>query len=202
MIIPSPDQITGLILAGGQAQRMHGQDKGLLTCAGRPLIAYAIDTLKPLCGRLLINANRSLESYRTFDLPVITDRIPGFQGPLAGLLAAMQATDTHYLIAIPCDSPRLKSATLEKLLSALIQTHAEIALAHDGQRLHPVILALRTDLADDLAAYLASGERKIDRWAERHHWVAVDFSDCPGQFANINTPEELEALERTLRCPT
>lgn len=203
MNIPSCDQVTGLILAGGQARRMQGQDKGLLTCAGRPLIAYAIDILKPLCGRLLINANRSLASYQAFELPVIPDQAQGFQGPLAGILTALRCVDTPYLIAIPCDSPCLQSATLARLLSALIQTRAEIALAHDDLRLHPVVIALRTGLADDLADYLAAGERKIDRWVERHRWVAVDCSDCPWQFANINTPQELEALERTLlRQPT
>lgn len=194
----SPDQVTGLILAGGQAQRMRGRDKGLISCAGRPLIAYAIATLKPLCGKLLINANRSLESYRALGFPVIADTTPGFQGPLAGILTALQASDTPYLLAIPCDSPRLQSDTLTRLLAALVQTPAEIALAHDGERLHPVILALRTELANDLADYLAMGERKIDRWVEHHRWIAVDCSDCPWQFANVNTPEELKALEQTL----
>ncbi len=203
MTIPSCDQVTGMILAGGQARRMQGRDKGLVTCAGRPLIAYAIEILKPLCRRLLINANRSLASYQAFDLPVIPDQTQGFQGPLAGILTALRTVDTPFLVAIPCDSPCLKSATLARLLSALTQTRAEIALAHDGQRLHPVVIALRTDLADDLAAYLAAGERKIDRWALHHRWIAVDCSDCPWQFANINTPEELETLERTLiRQPT
>ncbi|GAB6068467.1 molybdenum cofactor guanylyltransferase [Methylothermus subterraneus] len=201
LTLPSPAEVTGLILAGGQARRMHGQDKGLLLCAGRPLVAYAIELLKPLCGRLLLNANRSLASYRAFGLPVITDQVPGFAGPLAGLLTALQTAHTPYLLAVPCDSPRLQPATLKKLLQALLKTDAKLALAHDGQRLHPVVLALRTELAEDLAAYLASGERKIDRWARRHSWIAVDCSDCPWQFANINTPEELAALERTLLQP-
>ncbi|MCX8048606.1 MAG: molybdenum cofactor guanylyltransferase [Methylohalobius sp.] len=199
MTTPAPAQVTGSILAGGRAQRMQGQDKGLLLCGGRPLIAYAIEVLKPLCGQLLINANRSQESYKAFGFPVIADTVPGFQGPLAGILTVLQAADTPYLIAIPCDSPRLQSTTLTRLLKALVETSAQIALAHDGERLHPVILALRTELKDDLADYLARGERKIDRWADRHHWVAVDCSDRPEQFANINTPEDLKALERLIR---
>lgn len=199
----SPDQVTGLILAGGQARRMQGRDKGLLVCAGRPLIAYAIEILKPLCGKLLINANRSLASYQALGFPVIADQIPGFQGPLAGLLTALQASDAPYLLAIPCDSPRLQPDTLTRLLEALDQTPAEVALAHDGERLHPVIIALRNELADDLADYLAMGERKIDRWVEHHRWIAVDCSDRPWQFANVNTPEELKALEQILlRKPT
>lgn len=191
------DQVTGVILAGGQARRMHGQDKGLLLCAGRPLITYAIEILTPLCKHLIINANRSLASYQAFGLPVIQDQVQGFKGPLAGILTALQLADTPFLLAIPCDSPCLRSATLARLLNALIQAHTEIAIAHDGQRLHSVILAMRTDLAENLAEYLASGERKIDRWAMRHRWITVDCSDCPEQFVNVNTPEELKALEQT-----
>jgi molybdopterin-guanine dinucleotide biosynthesis protein A len=200
--VPSPAQVTGLILAGGQGRRMHGQDKGLIRCAGRPLIAYAIEALRPLCGQILINANRSLESYRTFGFKVICDCLPGFQGPLAGILTALQTANTPYLVTVPCDSPCLQSSTLQQLLKALIQARAKIALAHDGLRSHPVILALCTDLAEDLAAYLARGEHKIDRWIWRHPWVKVDFSACSAQFANINTYEELKALERTLERST
>lgn len=197
--IPAPDQVTGVILAGGRARRMAGRDKGLLECAGRPLIAHALDILRPVCGRLLINANRSLEDYRDFDVPVICDEVTGFQGPLAGILTALRVTDTPYLVVIPCDSPRLETVTLTRLLRALMENQVDIALAHDGKRLHPVVMALRTGLADDLAAYLNAGKRKVDRWVKRQAWATVDCSDRPGQFANINTPEELETLEKRLK---
>ena len=47
---------------------------------------------------------------------------------------------------------------------------------------------------DDLAAAIADGERKVMAWYRRQRWVAVDFGGLADPFANINTPEELQAL--------
>ena len=68
-------------------------------------------------------------------------------------------------------------------------------MAFDGQRLHPVFLALSVNLKDSLEAFLASGERKIDKWLAQHHTVKADFSASPEIFANINTLDELNDLE-------
>jgi len=61
--------------------------------------------------------------------------------------------------------------------------------------LHPVFLAIKTALQGSLQAYLASGERKIDRWLEQQNMVTADFSASPEIFININTMTELSALE-------
>lgn len=193
-----PTQVTGVVLAGGQARRLGRRDKGLLDYHSRPLIHYPLQALEPLCGEILISANRNLEDYRRFGHPVLTDTLPGFQGPLAGILTALQHASTPYLLVVPCDTPHLGSKLLARLLAALGKGN-EIAIAHDGQRLHPVVMALRTNLADDLNTYLRSGQHKIDRWVGRHAWVAVDCSDAPGQFRNINTPEDLHGIDRTER---
>jgi len=195
MTLPLPDQVTGVVLAGGRARRMGGRDKGLLSCGGRPLIVYALEALRPLCSQVLINANRSHQAYQHFDQPVIADSMPGFHGPLAGILSAMQAAGTEYLLVSPCDCPRLQSQTLARLLTALVKEEVDIAIAHDGKRLHPVVMALRNRLADDLADWLAAGRHKIDTWAQRHPWRPVDCSEMAEQFININTPEELHTFE-------
>ena len=190
------DQLTGVVLAGGRARRLGGIDKGLLPYRSRPLIDYALRALEPLCGEILINANRNLDDYRRFGHPVIPDTLPDFQGPLAGILAALRRAKTPTLLVVPCDSPHLSDVVLARLPAALDDGY-EIAIAHDGQRLHPVVMALRTELADDLAAWLAAGRHKIDRWAQRHRWTAVDCRDHPDAFLNINTPEDLHGDHRT-----
>ncbi len=197
MPIP-PDQITGLILAGGRAKRMHGQDKGLVECAGRPLIRYAIDILKPVCGVIYINANRSLDQYRQFGLPTIQDTTSTFDGPLAGILAGLNAASTPYLVVIPCDCPKLEPKMLKRLVDTLTSENAEISIPHDGRRAHPVIMALRTHLASSLTAQLAAGERKIDRWTQKHQCVQIDCSGNPMQFLNVNSPEDLRRMEQQL----
>jgi molybdopterin-guanine dinucleotide biosynthesis protein A len=97
--------ITAVILAGGKARRMEGEDKGLIELHGRPLIDYIIAGLRPQVGGILVNANRNLERYGTFGYPVIGDMLGDYFGPLVGMATGMQAADTPLLMTVPCDSP-------------------------------------------------------------------------------------------------
>jgi molybdenum cofactor guanylyltransferase len=99
--------ITGLILAGGRAQRMGGIDKGLIPFLGQPLIASAIARLQGQVSGILINANRNITKYATYGYPVIIDETPDFSGPLAGFSAGLKVCKTPYLLTAPCDSPLL-----------------------------------------------------------------------------------------------
>jgi molybdopterin-guanine dinucleotide biosynthesis protein A len=193
-------QITGVVLAGGLARRMGGRDKGLIELRSRPLIAYALDALREITHRIMINANRNLDQYQRFSVPVITDEGGDFEGPLAGMLAALRAADTPYLLTIPCDCPLLQGAWLHRLIERRDAEDAEIAAAHDGERLNPVFALLDRRLEADLADFLEGGGRKIDVWMRRHRLAVVDFSDHAEMFRNANTPEELAELER--RCAT
>ncbi|MGR8942524.1 MAG: molybdenum cofactor guanylyltransferase MobA [Gammaproteobacteria bacterium] len=187
--------VSGVILAGGLARRMNNQDKGLIQYRGRPLIAYAIDALAGVVPEIIINANRNLEQYRQFGRPVVSDQTASFDGPLAGILTAMLHIEADVLVVLPCDSPLIRPEHVQKLMMARAEHDADVAVAHDGERLHPVFLALRTRLKNSLEDYLARGERKIDRWLEQHKRVLADFSDTPDIFINVNTMTELTALE-------
>lgn len=189
------NKVSGVVLAGGLARRMHQQDKGLILFDNRPLVSYALAALAPLTDTLLISANRNQELYRGFGYPVISDASPNFDGPLAGILAALQTAPAHILLTAPCDSPFVRTEHLQKLLQALHSSNADIAVACDGERLHPVFAAMRTHLQDDLKDYLQSGERRLQAWFRRHALIEVDFSAEPEIFANINTPVELQALQ-------
>jgi molybdenum cofactor guanylyltransferase len=171
---------------------MGGQDKGLLELQARPLIAHVIRAVAPQVDRLLINANRNLAQYRRFGYPVISDRIADHAGPLAGILAALQQSDSPYLLSVPCDSPRPPSDLRARLLSAMLEADAEIACVHDGSRLHPVFALLRQDLVSVLAAALQQGQRGVQGWFRSRRLIEVDFSDCAECFVNINTAEELQ----------
>jgi molybdopterin-guanine dinucleotide biosynthesis protein A len=191
----SQTKVTGVILAGGLARRMNKQDKGLVNFKGRPMVSYAIAALAPLVDQLFINANRNIEQYRQFGWPVISDQTDSFDGPLAGVLAAMIHADADVLLVIPCDSPLIKAEHLQKLLVACAENDADVAVAFDGERLHPVFLAIKTTLKTNLQEYLASGQRKMALWLEQQNLVKVDFSNEPEIFSNINTMIELSALE-------
>jgi molybdopterin-guanine dinucleotide biosynthesis protein A len=188
-------KITGVILAGGLARRMNYQDKGLVCYRGRPLVSYAIAALAPLVNETIINANRHHEHYQQFGLRVVADQTASFDGPLAGILTAMLNTDAEVLLVVPCDAPLMTSEHLQKLVATRAELNADVAVAFDGERLHPVFLAIHSRLQTSLQDYLASGERKVETWLAQHHAVQVDFSATPEIFTNVNTLTELSLLE-------
>lgn len=189
------EAISGLVLAGGLARRMGGIDKGLVVLAGKPMIEHVLAGLAPQVGRVLINANRNLEQYGGYGYEVVSDTLEGYLGPLAGALSALEVIDTEFLLTVPCDSPLVAPDLAGRMYAALRLGQADLAVAHDGRRQQPVFLLLKRGLAADLEAYLASGERKIDRWFARHRVAEADLSDRPDSFINVNEPEERQRLE-------
>lgn len=191
----SQTKVAGVILAGGRARRMNNQDKGLVKFKGRPMVSYAIAALAPVVDCVFINANRNIGQYREFGWPVISDQTDSFDGPLAGILTAMIHANADVLVVIPCDSPLIKTEHLQKLLLTRAENNADIAVAFDGIRLHPVFLAIKTDLQISLQNYLAGGQRKVAVWLAQQNLVWVDFSNESEIFCNINTMTELSVLE-------
>jgi len=194
----NPDQITGLVLAGGLGRRMsedgRGIDKGLQEFRGRPMVSHVLERLAPQVGTLLVNANRNRERYEALGHPVVADTIGGFAGPLAGLDAGLQAATTRYLAVVPCDSPFLPLDLVERLGSALLEGAAQVAVARTGAQPHPVFLLVDRSVQPGLRAFLARGGRKIDQWYRQLAFVEVDFAD-ERAFRNINTRDELKDYE-------
>lgn len=198
------ENVTGMVLAGGKARRMGGQDKGLIEINGQAMIQYVLDVLKPQVNEILINANRNLSTYEKFGYPVISDQLEDYQGPLAGIAAAMEVSKTNYICTCPCDGPLIAQDLVTRLYS-VIESNAktqssgvEIAVAHDGHRLQPVYALISCSLQQSLLDYLSSGERKIDRWYAQHNFIAVDFSNKQDCFININTPEDQTIISEQL----
>ncbi len=193
------DNVTGIVLAGGKARRMGGIDKGLVNINGQAMIQYVLDILTPQVGEILINANRNLDVYQGLGFQVIPDQLEDFQGPLAGIAACMAEARTQYICTCPCDGPLIAKDLVNRLLSAFYKDeNIKIAVAHDGKRLQPVYALIDCELHSSLLNYLASGERKIDRWYAQHHFKAVDFSDKKDCFININTAEDQQVISQQL----
>lgn len=190
-------QITALILAGGKSRRMGGTDKGLLPFGGGLLVGHVLDAIRPQVGGVLISANRHQAEYEQFGVPVLTDPLDDFQGPLAGFLAGLRQMQTEYLLTLPCDGPVVVDDLAGRLAAGLSRSDADIAVAHDGNRLQPVYALLNRRVLPDLELALGEGERKIDRWYARNRWVRVDFHDVPEQFSNINTPEDYASAAKS-----
>lgn len=181
-------RITGLILAGGAGQRVGGQDKGLLPWHGRPLVAHVIECLRPQVGRLLVSCNRNREQYAALaGGSVVADRRRDYQGPLAGLEAAIPLIEDELLLIAPCDTPCLPADLSRRLLDALLRhPDAAIAYAHDGERAQYLCALLRRDCLPSLHGYLDAGHRTVRHWYREHRCEVVDFSDRRAGFRNHN----------------
>lgn len=185
--------VTGIVLAGGMGRRMGGADKGLVNFRGKPLVAHVLERFAPQVTEVFINANREFDTYEQFAYPVIADAISGYAGPLAGLHAGMIKASSPLVATVPCDSPFLPLDLISRLLDALEQQQADLAVAKTGHQAHPVFCLCRTRLLDHLTAFLQGGGRKIDSWYGSLNFVEVSFDDQQQAFANINTLDELEA---------
>ena len=193
------NEITGLILAGGAGRRMGGRDKGLLDLDGRPLAAWTAAALRPQVGRLWISANRNAERYAPLAARVIADRLDGLQGPLAGIAAALAVAETPWLLTCPCDTPMLPADLGTQLVAALAaHPMADLAIAADTRRQHPLHALLPARLATGLDAYLADGGRSVRGWLAGLQVAVAVFDDDAQAFDNLNDPDALDGLTRRI----
>lgn len=212
---PTPDRITGVLLAGGLSSRMTKRsdappalptatpesppdatpiDKGLLSFQGQPLAARVLQRLRPQVGRVLINANRQLEAWAQFGEPLVSDRREGFAGPLAGLEAALHAAQTPWILTVPCDGPAFPLDLAVRLGGAARQRTALVSSARTTTQAHPVYMLVHQSALASLTHFMNSGRRRIDAWTATLPHVEVVFEDELA-FANLNTPEEFAAAQ-------
>ncbi len=178
---------------------MGGVDKGLVKLLQKPLVQHVIERLIPQVDEILINANREIPQYQAFAYPVLQDSHEHFIGPLAGFSLGLQHAQHDYLLTVPCDSPLLPQDLAQRLLSGLVAHHADIAVASSDGDAHPVFCLCKKGVLPSLAAYLGKGERRVSAWQKSLAYTEVDFSDCADAFVNLNTFEDLAALELKLR---
>ena len=208
----APSQITGVVLAGGLGTRMGGVDKGLEMLNGICLAQHVLRRLQLQAGPCCISANRHLEEYTRFGVPVLPDTVPDFAGPLAGVLAALQYCETPYLAAVPCDVPFFPDTLIARLSQALVDSGASAAVAvamqadaagaqdADGGgggpvwRRQPTLCLVRSDLRTALEQFMAGGGRKAGAWLTAIGAVSVRFEDGVTAFANVNTAQQLQTL--------
>ena len=188
-----PD-VTALVLAGGRGQRMGGTDKGLIELSGKPMIEHILERLEPQCDHIIINANRNVDRYAVYGHPALRDSLGDYQGPLAGFSTGLKHAKTPFIMTLPCDAPDLPADLVERMLTVMNGQQADITVAHDGERMQPVYALIKTALHENLDQFLASGDRKIDRWYAMNNTVTVDFSDMRDIFRNVNTPEQINAM--------
>jgi len=193
----------GLILAGGLARRMGGGDKARLAIGGVTILDRVLARLRPQCSALLINANGDPARFADTGIAVVADDVPGFAGPLAGILAGLEwaagnRPDLAWVASVPGDCPFLPADLVARLHAARVAQDKPLACARSGDWRHPVVglwpVALRHDLR---RALVDEGLRKIDIWTARHGVALAEWPDRPvDPFFNVNTPEDVAEAER------
>jgi molybdenum cofactor guanylyltransferase len=190
-------RIFGVLLAGGQARRMGGVDKALMSLDGQPLIRHALDRLSPQVEDLAISANGDPARFAGMGCAVLPDASP--MGPLSGILSALNwaaAEGAAAVVSAPVDAPFLPGDLVPQLLLA---GGGGLTIAAAGGRDHPVFGLWPVGLAADLARFLASGEKpKVTTFTDRHAAARATFPDALA-FLNLNTPEDLVHAERLIR---
>lgn len=195
------EDITGLVLAGGRGRRMNSVNKGLQLFQGKPLFLRAANRLLPQVGTLLVNANHDLDRYAQAGFQVIQDEPVTFSGPLAGFTTGLRHCNTPYMVTVPCDSPFFPDTLVSRLLTALMEENADLAIAVTGATApfspQPVFCLMKRHVLPHLEAFLLTGQRKIDAWFSSLKVAHAHFAD-ESDFDNINTIEALKNAEEQL----
>jgi len=192
IISPVKEDISVVVLAGGQGRRVDEQDKGLIDFSGKKLVEHVIDSLATQTQDIVIVANRNIDTYTSFGFPIVSDRIEGFQGPLAGIDAAFSVTGSSFLLCVPCDSPFIPNDVINRFIRAATGNNP-IVIASDGKRLHPVISLLHRSVWPDIENRLTQGKLRLMDWIESAGYDVADFSDCSNALQNLNTIEQINA---------
>ena len=165
----------GVILAGGQAQRMGGIDKGRLKIGDASILEIIIECLNFQLDKIVLNANGDLTRFSDLQIDVVPDTIKGYVGPLAGILSGLRFAEQNgfsSILTVASDTPFFPVDLLSKLSNVSPQQSALISIAATEQKdkliRHPTFGLWSVSLADDLEKNIHSGVRKIVLWADKH----------------------------------
>lgn len=181
--------ITGIVLCGGRGRRFGGAPKALAKLHGRPLLDHVLTRLVPQVSRVLLSVGQHVEPFKQFGLEAVEDATPD-AGPLGGVVAALPAVRTPWVLTCPADTPCLPT-NLVGLLAADAE-RVGVAVPHDGTRRQNLFVLMRHDQALALARFFAAGGRALHRWLDAEGIASTDLSQCAGAFRNVNTRQDLE----------
>ncbi|AHF01242.1 MULTISPECIES: molybdenum cofactor guanylyltransferase [Thiomicrospira] len=197
-----PAPLGVVILAGGRGQRMGGQDKGWLNLNDQPIITHLLSQWRQsFAGPIVISANRNLADYQALGCLVVTDEsVPmgdstrPYQGPLVGILAAMQTELAEKWLTWPVDAPRLPNWYFNEFANKFNDPNNWLVESYQNSHREPLHIGVDTCLKSHLIDYLKSGQRSVGEWCEdvkRHYpsHLAESIHFQQGVF-NLNTPQD------------
>ena len=179
---------SGIILSGGRGRRAGGADKGRLPYADSTLVEQVLERITPQVDDITLSANRNLEWYKTLGVAVVGDERADYQGPLAGLEAALPLCQHSLVLLVACDTPLLPTDLAARLQAPLTDGNIDLSYASANGRDHYLAAVIRTELLPGLRDYLDRGGRSVRGWYGELRTACVNFDDRASAFANFNSP--------------
>jgi molybdopterin-guanine dinucleotide biosynthesis protein A len=183
------------ILAGGKATRMGGRPKSFLLVQGARIIDRQLEVLRPLFGEILIGTGpHDPGAFAPFGLPTVPDALNDV-GPLAGILAVIEAAAAPHVVVVACDMPYLTPAALA--LVATPDPEADVVVPVVDDRPEPLFARYSRACAPAIRARLAAGDRRVVSFYDDVRTRVLAEStlralDPTLRFlANCNTPQDL-----------
>jgi molybdopterin-guanine dinucleotide biosynthesis protein A len=195
---------SAVILAGGSSKRL-GYDKGLRALAGKPLVSYAVDVLRPLVDEviLVVGSEAQRQSYRSIlssSAKIYVDMYPG-GSPLIGLITGLTEVRGDYALVTGCDMPFINPGPVGLLFSRAEGRDGAVFLKPNGW-IEPLLAVYRVDtcLPEALRLYRAE-DLRIRMVLRNLRDVAYVPSSSAGVdpellFFDADTEERLAAAER------
>ena len=188
-----PD-LSGVVLAGGRAGRLQGQDKTRLKFGGQTLLERTLEILDPLCSEKLISSN-ILETYS--NCRIIPDCNPG-QGPLGALYSCLLAARNPYLLIVATDMPFITTGALQKLWQERNEFNVVIPKSPDGMQ--PLAALYSRECIAPIRCQLEQGNLKIRSFFSEVRVKVINCQDFPAIyhkniFLNINSPADLQKAQ-------
>ena len=199
----SKHPFSAAVLAGGYGKRL-GQDKANAEVAGKPLLEWTTEALRPLSMDLLV-----VKRYNQY-LPMMTsqtswrtiiDKRPN-AGPLAGIEAALEEITNDVMIIVGCDMPLIQPDLLRAIAAKCHDNDMVIPLLNGMSQ--PLLAAYRTSCLPVVKQLLDSGEgriRKIIPYLKCHHLTENDLNHYDPElisFTNVNYPADLRHVDQQL----
>ena len=188
--------ISAYILCGGLSSRMK-EEKGLVNFNTKPFVAYSIDAVAPFCGHIVLVSNTT--KYKKFGCKVIEDTYK-LKGPVGGIHAALQDSQTDYTLILSCDMPMITASLIENYLMNN-ELKSDVIYLGNKERDYPLIGLYKTSLASRFEDAIKKSQLKLMTLINQYDAKRIEVNAADSLYlSNINTKQELETLKQMRLC--
>ena len=221
MTLINREDLSGLILAGGQSRRFNFRNKGLIEFKQKPMIAHVIERIAPHVGSLAISCNTNIAQYQalcdTYRAPLgktstwgvcLADSVNNtLKGPLAGIERHLKDIATPYCFVCSCDMPLIPSDIVTILTDTMLHSQQQACHIIDDQGLHQLAILVKTNAARAALMQLTEvnavtnvsqsglSRHSIKQWLKQMSSLGIAYTGSAEKMTSINTPEQLAIME-------